>query len=117
MSYVSSRASRRAQSFSEVSKAHSNLQDGAHPTFSEDEPEFGFDLEIPDLELALDSDALYLRSEMICASQMTSQRLAEAHQKHLPTEVVVPKYHQGFMDVFSKELLMPSPIGRCGTMP
>ena len=34
---------------------------------------------------------------------MTSQRLAEAHQKSLPTEVVVPKYLQGFMDVFVKE--------------
>ena len=59
---------------------------GLTPTFSEDKPEFGFNLEIPDLELALNSDVLNLRSEMIRVSQTTSQRLAEAHQKHLPTE-------------------------------
>ena len=32
-----------------------------------------------------------------------SQRLVEAHQKNIPTEVAVPKYLQCFMDVFVKE--------------
>ena len=76
---------------------------GPTPTFSEDEPEFGSDSEILDLELALDLDTLNLRLEMIHARQTMSQRLAEAHQKHLPTEVEVPKYIQGFVDVFSNE--------------
>ena len=40
---------------------------------------------------------------MIHTSQMTSQRLAEAHQKSLPTETAIPTYLQGFRDVFSKE--------------
>ena len=40
---------------------------------------------------------------MIHTSQMTSQRLAEAHQKSLPIEVAIPTYLQGFQDVFLKE--------------
>jgi len=49
------------------------------------------------------SDAWNIGFEMIHASQTMSQRLVEAHQKNLPTEVAVPKYLQCFMDVFSKE--------------
>jgi len=69
---------------------------GPTPTFLEDDPEFGLDLEISDPESALNLDALNLGSEMIHASQTTSQRLAEAHKKHLPTEVAVLTYLQMF---------------------
>jgi len=77
---------------------------GPTPTFLEDKSEFALDSETLYPESTLDLEALNLGSEMIHVSQTTSQRLAEAHQKSLPTEVVVPKYFQGFMDVFAKEL-------------
>ena len=76
---------------------------GPTPTFLEDDPEFILDSETSDPESAFLSDAVDLGSKTIRASQMTSQRLAEAHQKDLPAAVVVPEYLQGFVDVFSKE--------------
>ena len=37
------------------------------------------------------------------ASQTTSQRLAEAHQKHVGTNTEIPEHLQDFSDMFSKE--------------
>ena len=86
-----------------LSKDIQTCRVGPTPTFSEDEPEFIFDSETSDPESSFYSDAIALETKMICTSQTTSQRLAEAHQKGLPTEVEVMKYLQYFVDVFLKE--------------
>ena len=41
--------------------------------------------------------------EHICASAMTSQRLAEATQRYAKAEVEIPEYLREFKDVFAKE--------------